>query len=182
MVADQAEATREQVRIGAAALRASVRPWLTKGERDPAVELAETDASHFAVNVWLRNSGPGIALIGSCQIVGPGARPGTILKRTGTVAKPLLPPTHDTGITLRVEGEDVDKPSFLNQGQTWGHFSVLVFYADTNPEQQVRAEIRIVAGDPEGRSWMFDELAYTAAPPDGPEEPIATVKFRSLGL
>jgi hypothetical protein len=185
-VADQVAATRKQVRISSAALRVSTRPWLTKGtERDPAAVVQLMSAQDIAVQIRVRNVGPGLAVIlpEGCEVRGGGKQPGTKLTRRGYAGTPVLPPNDETWVSFRVQGSDVEADYFLGKTESFGQITVSVLYFDADLGGGKRADFRIAATDAGGSEWIFNEVDYVTPIEGKPGEIIdeeldVTVKFR----
>ena len=112
----------------------------------------ELEGARLNVYVWLRNVGPGIALIkpDACTITGKAKGTNESLQRIGHVDQPALPLGEVAIIGFRIEGPGVAFDSFTRRDSSqWGEFWVSVPYTDANGGQEVRADIHI-AGDKEG--------------------------------
>lgn len=180
-VTAQAAATKEQAAIGAAALQAAVRPWLTR-DRRPASEDARVATSpqmpgHVFVDLWLRNIGNGLALIPpEGSFVRGKGRGSTTVERPGHVDQPALPAGESVLIHFDAYGPDVDTVVFQNRGQdgNFGELRVFITYTDANGDQAVEAELHLAARDRETIEWRLVTITYRKA---GEVEPFASVRF-----
>jgi hypothetical protein len=185
-VADQARATERQARISAAALSASIRPWLTMGTINVPVTVDVDSEQSLRVLIRVRNVGPGLAMIlpDGCTIRGGGREPGTTLTRPGYTDSPVLPPMHEAWVEFNVEGSDVEKDHFLGKTESFGQVTVSILYFDADIKGGRRADFRIAATDAMARQWIFNEVDYVQPLAEDEHgeiidwEVIATVKFR----
>jgi hypothetical protein len=194
-VAKQARASERQVEISAAALEASIQPWLTRIAPPPYAEMqAVLPSAHIPISAeqaisvnahydslkvrfYLRNVGAGLALIEAVgefrdrfTIEGRDAN-GAPVTRFGFSASPAVPPGESTHLSFFVQ--HVSVKHFLGQDQTDGLFYVNVPYTDAKGGQLIDARIRLTFSKA-SKMWLIHQIAYKRG---AEAEPFVTVEF-----
>lgn len=173
----QIELSRRQIELSRAALDATIRPWLTKAieTRDLPQPIAEGiwDERTTVLRMYVRNVGPGIALIESgdeFRIQGL-ALSGAEVTRRGFADATALPPGETTRVSFVLQ--NVELEPFFSRHRNSGEFYVWIPYTDSNGGQPVSARIHATFNRDRG-SWLFYQIHYFR--PEE-EEAFATVEF-----
>jgi len=193
-VVQQAKASERQAEISAAALEASIQPWLTRVDppavisvgEDPfgfrlpllvdVLEQSEVGLGTIKVRLDLRNVGAGLALIQAVDhyrdrfIIEGRDASGATVTRFGFAASPAVPPGGETRLSFLVK--QVSVKHFLGQDQGDGLFFVNVPYTDTKGGQLVDARFHITFSKASDM-WLVYRIEYRR---DGEARPFVTVE------
>lgn len=176
-VGRQVEAAEHQIQLSRWSMEATIRPWLTKAitttERPQTITQGTWDERTIAVHMYVRNVGPGIALIqsGDDFMIQGRDRSGAEVTRKGFADATALPPGETTRVSFVLQ--NVEPKSFFSQDRNDGEFYVWIPYTDTNGGQLVGARIHATFSRERGM-WVFHQIHYFR---EEENEPFATVVF-----
>lgn len=163
----EAKAVTSEVEIANAALRASVRPWLTavkrrEGRRVSSIGVGSIGESGRAiVKIKLRNIGNGLALLqeGCLRAYD---RKGDLdyYPHTAFFTVPALAPGEETDVLFKIDLRPlgIDVAALTGRQRHSGEVFVSVLYTDADGEQPIWIYVHVPRGDDMG--WIVRKIEY----------------------